>query len=276
MALASGVFGPKHKKVTLYMGWQGRGETPTQIASRLLPTMQVLAGRYPEGGAAFYALQGQNHDQPVPLPGTLDELAAYADSKSDKDNNGDSWEKGTTRLVSLLLPDPSDPALNSDAMLSLAAGTPLAHDNNIVLRFEDNFPLGTPAEAAHWFLDLVRIWQPEYALLKTSLTNRTYTANGTYAGYLSWASTKGLHQLPDVPSAIRIPFGDGALYAAREWAISGIAAFIEDLRNVGATSIYDLPPTQRPPIFPEGYPDGLERLDDLVTWGPDLEAESAG
>lgn len=58
--------------------------------------------------------------------------------------------------------------------------------------------------------------------------------------------------------------------------MDGVGRFIEDLRKAGATSIFNKPRFQDPPQFPEGYPDGLERLDDLVTWGPDLEAESVG
>ena len=53
MTLASDVFGPEHEQVTLHMEWMGRGETPAQIASRLLPTMETLTGLYAGGRAGF-------------------------------------------------------------------------------------------------------------------------------------------------------------------------------------------------------------------------------
>lgn len=276
MTVASEVFSPEHERATLFMGWRGRGESPTEIASRLLPTMKVLTGLYPEGNAAFHVLEGDSLDRSRQVPDALDALSSFAAVNSDREPNGEVREKGRTRLVSILLPKPSDPVLRSDAMLTVAAGTPLALDNSISLMLEDSFPIGTPSEAARWFLDLVRIWQPEFALLKTSLTNRTYSANGTYAGYLSWASEAALGSLPEVPSAVRIPFGTGALYAARQWTVGGVGDFIEDLRRAGAASVREIPQFQSPPTFPEDYPAGLNELDEAVAWGPGLDANSAG
>lgn len=266
MTTASEVFSPEHGQITLYMAWKGRGETSGEIAARLLPTMSVLAGRYSNDSAGFYSLGGDNLESRIRLPGNLKELAVYAAGKTDQDEDGAHHENGRTRLVALLLPDPSAPDLQSDAMLSVVAGTSLGLTNKVSVQFESGFPLGTPAEAARWFLELVRIWQPEYALLKTGLTNSTDYSLGTYAGYLSWVSNKAFDPVPPLASAVQIPFGDGMLYAARNWTLDGFAALSRDLAKAGAGQVLQIPKFQDPPEFPSQYPEELFRLDEQVRW----------
>ncbi|MCQ1956335.1 hypothetical protein NNX39_07435 [Arthrobacter sp. zg-Y826] len=273
MTVASEVFGPEHEQVTLYMSWKGRGETPAGIAGRLLQTMHILANLYPHGKAALCTLGRDGTGGPHRLPGDLEGLTALAAGKSNKNPDGTVREQGRTSIVALLLPDPEDAALKSDAMLSVLAGTPLGLNNKVSLQLEDNFPMGPPSRASHWFLDFVRIWQPQYALLKTTLTNSTDFGIGTGAAYLSWVSFKAFGPAPEVASAVRVPFGDGALYVAREWSLNGFAALGRDLSAAGCARILDAPKFQDPPAFPDGYPAGLDRLDDLVSWGSELDAE---
>ena len=227
--------------------------------------MNILTRLYPQGAATLSTL---DRGAPRRLPGDIEGLTALAAGKSDKNPDGTVREQGRTNIVALLLPDPEDPDLNSDAMLSVLAGTPLGLNNKLSLQLEDSFPLGTPSQASRWFLDLVRIWQPQYALLKTVLANSTDYGLGTGAAFLSWLSTKAFGPAPDVESAVRIPFGDGALYAAREWSLNGFATLGSDLCAAGGAQILDAPKFQDPPAFPDGYPDGLDRLDELVAWGP--------
>lgn len=261
------VFSTEHGMVTLFMAWHGRGESPAGIASRLLPTTRLLTGLYPEGRAGFVTLGGPGYNSSNSVPQTLEDLTEFALNKTDRGRDGEVFEKGRTRLTMLLSPDPSLPKLQSDAMLSVVAGTPLANSNYVSIQFEDSFPLGAPSVAAHWFLDLVRIWQPEYAALRTDLANAA--DRSTFAGYLSWGSAKAFSAQPDVVSAKRIPFGDGFLYAAREWTLDGFVAFDRDLAAVGGNETANIPDFQDPPAFPdEGYPEELDLLDDLVTLGP--------
>ena len=271
MTLASEVFGPEHEQVSVYMAWKGRGETPTEIAERLSRTVTVLTGLYPDGSAAFCTLGGADLNAPNRMPDDFEGLSDLAASKSDKNPDGTVREQGRTSLVALLMPNP-ETGPRSDAMLSVAAGTPLGLNNKLSLQLEDTFPMGTPSETARWFLDLVRLWQPQYALLKTALTNSTDLGMGTNSGYLSWASTKAFGSVPEVASAVCFPFGHGVLYAAREWSIAGFATLARDLAAAGGARILDTPKLQDPPAFPQGYPGGLDRLDDLVTWGPELDA----
>lgn len=51
---------------------------------------------------------------------------------------------------------------------------------------------------------------------------------------------------------------------------------LEDLHNAGAASIFNKPRFQDPPRFPEGYPDRLDHLDGLASWGLYLCGEPAG
>lgn len=124
MTTASDVFGPEHKNVVVFLGWEGRGESPAQIATRLAPTFSTLTDRYPDTLAGFYALESDGSGQRVRLADTPGELVDLAIAKSDKDPDGTVGEDGRTRLVARLLPDDSQPALESDAMLTVAAGTP--------------------------------------------------------------------------------------------------------------------------------------------------------
>lgn len=272
MNVASEVFGPEHEKVTLFMAWGSRVETPAEIAVRLLSTMRALTRLYPEAKAAFHTLEGDGLNSRSRLPETVEELTGVVAAKTDRDNNGQPYDEARTRLTALLLPDPTSPGLRSDAMLSMIAGTSLGLGNKLSVQFEDSFPMGSPAEAARWFSDVVRIWQPEYALLKTSLANSIHRRTSTYAGFLSWASRKALGPSPQVDSAISLPFGDGTLYAAREWTVDGIGAFVEELAGAGARSVLDIPEEQDLPDLPAGYPDGMECLDAQISWGPHLSA----
>lgn len=269
MTLASEVFGPEHDQVTLHMAWKGRGETPAEIASRLLSTMKILTALYDDGRAGFYSLEGSSLDGRAQLPDSLEDLTSYAVERSDKESDGSVREQGRTSLVTLLLGDPSNPVLQADAMLTVAAGTPLGLRNHVSADFGGSFPLGDPGRAARWFADLVRIWQPEYALLRTDLSNTPEYNNTTYAGYLSWASSIAYGQGPEVPSAIRIPFGEGTLYAAKDWSIKGFVAFSDDLAEAGAGSVLKAPKFQEPPHFTEGYPEALALLKENVRWGSD-------
>lgn len=274
MTVVTDVFGPEHHKVTLFMGWEGRNETPAEIAVRLLATIRTLASLYPEGKAALHTLEGPGLNSKCRLPETLDELTDFVADRTDRLPNGEIYDEARTRFTALLLPDATSPELQSDAMIGMIVGTSLVLGNQLSVQFEDSFPLGSPSEASRWFADLVRIWQPDYALLKTSLANHTHSGTSTYAGFLSWASSKALGPSPQVNSAICLPFGDGTLYASREWTVDGIGAFVEELRNAGARSVLDIPERQDTPHLPAGYPDGLEQLDELVAWGPDLEAST--
>lgn len=269
MTLASEVFGPEHGQVTLHMEWMGRGETPAEIASRLLPTMKILTGLHAGGRAGFYSLGGSSPDARVRLPDSLEDLTAYAAEKSDREPDGSVREQGRTSLVALLLADPSRPALQADAMLSVVAGTPLELSNYVSADFSAGFPLGSPRTATRWFADVVRTWQPEYAVLRTDLSNNPEDDRDTYAGYLAWVSAGTYGIGPEVPSAVQMPFGEGTLYVAKDWSIKGFRAFSDDLVKVGAVPLLSVPKVQNPPKFGEGHPEALASLDETVRWGAD-------
>lgn len=100
--------------------------------------------------------------------------------------------------------------------------------------------MGNPADAAHWFIELVRIWQPEFAVLRTGLTSKAAYNLGTYAGYLSRVSAKAYGAIPRLEAAIRLPFGDGALLVAREWTAQGLLNFSKELTEAGVRN--SMPP----------------------------------
>ena len=131
----------------------------------------------------------------------------------------------------------------------------------VKLQLSDDFPLGAPSEAAHWFSGLVRIWQPDHARLSNSAVQRV--TGLTRAAYLSWTSVKAYTE-PESAREIRFPFGDGNLRAARVWTPDGIVALDRELAQAGAPRYSNRPTKQAPPSLPDDCPEEVAALDRAI------------
>ncbi|PPB50904.1 hypothetical protein C4K88_03330 [Arthrobacter pityocampae] len=200
--------------------------------------------------------------EPVPIPVDPGALVEMIDASFDRSLGF----RNRTLLSLFLRDDPSDES-RTDPSLSIGVGS--GSTNNISLRLTDDFPLGSPAEAARLFVDLVRIWQPDLARFSTISAIKATMGKGhvNHAGYLAWVSATAYGPEPETDRELVLPHGEGWVYVAREWTDQGVVALFEDLARGGAHRVSARPDVQNPPHIPDGYPAGLEELDRLVSWG---------
>lgn len=253
------VFGAESPRTYINLNWAGRVERPTAIAARLSATMSVLSEWT---GLQWYRDTADRMGTEVRfelVPTEVARLTQVIDSTGGNDDEGSfSW---TGFFQSLRAG--SDPSSKTLAVLNGSTASIMEQRNQVKLQLTDEFPLGTPSQAAHWFLDLVRIWQPDQARLSTLALQK---ATGfSRAGYLSWTSSKAYTE-PESDAEILIPFGDGALRVSRTWTVDAIVQINRELEEAGAPEFSDRPAVQDPPHFPEGYPEGLDSLDHEVSW----------
>lgn len=247
------VFGSESRRTHVNLNWAGRAEPVSHTADRLSATMAMLSKWT---GFSWYRdtedLQSRkSHFELVP-----------ADSKSLSGLlvPGDEHNEEAASFFMSLIRDPATPSV---ATLSGSVGLRIDQENNVKLRLGEDFPMGSPSEAAVWFLDLVRIWQPDRAVLSNSAAQMVTGLRRS--AYLSWTSSKAYEE-PNSNAEIDIEFGDGNLRAARVWSVEGIGALDNELKNAGAPEYDERPAVQDTPQFPDGYPAGLEILDHEVIW----------
>lgn len=246
------------------LNWAGRGESPESAAARLAGTMSVLSVWT---GLQWYRDTGDRNSSVV----RFDLIPAEQQGLTELINPRAAWARDAAPRLSsyfLSLRSSPDPARTYTALLSGSAGSEQDLSNQVKLQLADDFPVGTPSQAARWFLDLVRIWQPDRARMSSQSVEQEIGL--TRAAYLSWASVKAYTE-PLSDKEIRIPFGDGALGAARLWTVEGIAALDRDLRQAKAPKASIRPSLQDPPQFPSRYPKELDSLDREVTWSPGIQ-----
>ena len=253
------VFGAESPRTYINLNWAGRVERPAEIAARLSATMSVLSEWT---GLQWYRDTADRKGTEVTFELVPTEVARLAQVINSTGGNDDEDSFSWTGFFQSLRAG-SDPSAKTLAVLNGSTASIMEQRNEVQLQLADDFPLGTPSQAAQWFLDLVRIWQPDHARLSTLALQK---ATGlSRAGYLSWTSSKAYAE-PESDAEIRIPFGDGALRASRRWTVEAIVEINSELEEAGAPEFSERPAVQDPPQFPAGYPEGLDSLDREVLW----------
>lgn len=258
------VFGAESPRTYINLNWAGRVERPAEIAARLSATMSVLSDWT---GLQWYRDTADRKGTDVRfelVPTDVARLTQAIDSTGGTDDTGGAGNEASswTGFFQSLRAG-SAPSIKTLAVLNGSTASIMEQRNEVQLQLTDDFPLGTPTQAAQWFLDLVRIWQPDHARLSTLALQK---ATGfSRAGYLSWTSSKAYAE-PESDAEVRIPFGDGVLRAPRRWTVEAIVEINRELEAAGAPEFSERPAVQDPPHFPEGYPEGLDSLDREVSW----------
>ncbi|WP_146070494.1 hypothetical protein [Arthrobacter sp. 08Y14] len=248
------IFGADRSDAYINLNWAGRRETPSVLAGRLASTLSMLSDRT---GMSWYrdTADRNSHDVNFELvPTGAEALAEFLNPRTDE-----GWMDLPPWMgFHILLRASSDRNAKTLATLSGSTASSMERRNEIHLELADDFPLGTPSEAARWFLELVRTWQPDHARLSNSAAQRV--TGLTRAAYLSWTSAIAYTE-PESAQEIGIAFGDGKLRAARVWTPEGIVALNRELAQAGAPRYSNRPTQQNPPTFPEDYPEELSTLD---------------
>ncbi|MCC3265893.1 hypothetical protein [Arthrobacter gengyunqii] len=267
------IFGTDSRNTYVNLNWAGRRETPSAIAERLSATMSLLAHRT---GMNWYRDTADRNSQdvnfvvvPSDKKALIDVLHPRAREEAVPDflnpHTDVEWSEFPTWMgFHIILRAGAERDAHTLATLNGSTASSMDRRNDIQLELEDDFPMGTPSDAARWFAELIRIWQPDHARFSNTATQ--LVTGLTHAAYLSWTSTKAYVE-PESAQEIRIPFGDGNLHAARLWTPSGIAALNRELAQAGAPRYSKRPKQQDLPSFPDKDPEGLETLDDEVDWG---------
>lgn len=262
------------------LNWAGRKEHPSEVARRLAGTMALLSDRT---GMRWYrdTADRNNNEVKFELVPTTEE--ALIDLLNPRNGEGkltdflseaeDEWSEFPEWMgFHIILRAGSDRNATTLAYLTGSTASSMERRNQVKLQLSDDFPLGAPSEAAHWFSGLVSIWQPDHARLSNSATQRV--TGLTRAAYLSWTSVKAYAE-PESAHEIRIPFGDGNLRAARVWTPDGIVALDRELAQAGAPRYSKRPTEQDPPSFPEQFPEGLALLSREIVWDPYLSPQAS-
>ena len=247
------IFGEQSEGTFVGLAWNGREESQLDSAARLVASMSLLA--------ELTGLQWWRDTEPlesrtghfVTVPA---EVSAVADLlREDIRLDWGETASSFSGLLSAADPNTGSPVV---AQLHTAMGSPLDGWNRAEVLLTDDFPLGSPAQAAAWFAELVRVWEPDHARLTSIavLENMVFTR----ASYISWTSNKAYTE-PVSELEVRFPFGDGTLCVAREWTVEGITALDRDLAAAGAPRLSMHPKKQDVPQFPDELPAGLDSLD---------------
>lgn len=245
------------------LSWGGRNESAGEIGKRLRETLDVVAALFQEDPVKWY------HDVPkvqpkldlVPEDGS--ELADFIDASFHR-----IWgESPAWTTLSLVLKDRPTQGARGLADMHVMAGSSMERQNAVTLQMPDDFPAGSPSKMGWLLLTLVRIWQPDFAKFTSSSVQEAQKPPFTHAAYLAWQSPKVYGPEPETDLELRVPWGDGVLYAAREWTIPGLVELNKHLAAAGARTSTKSPELQSPPQFPDDYPPGLKDLDDNIAYG---------
>lgn len=253
------IFGADRSDAYINLNWAGRRETPSALAGRLAATLSMLSDRT---GMSWYRDTADRNSYDVNfemVPTDPEALAEFLNTRTDE-----GWTEVPPWMgFHILLRAGADRNAKTLATLSGSTASSMERRNGIHLQLADDFPFGTPSEAARWFLELVRTWQPDHARLSNA--GAQAVTGLTRAAYLSWTSAMAYAE-PESAQEIRIPFGDGNLGAVRVWTPEGIVALDRELAAAGAPRYSNRPSKQTAPTFPDRLPEGLSVLDHEVTW----------
>lgn len=266
------IFGADSPNTYVNLNWAGRRETPSAIVGRLAATMSLLSDRTGMDWYRDAAGLNSQHVNFQMVPTDREWLTEFLNPRASGEAVTDflspraeaDWSELPVWMgFHINLRAGSDRNAPTWATLNGSTASSMDRRNEVQLELADDFPMGTPSEAAHWFLELVRTWQPDQARLSNTATQ--LVTGLTRAAYLSWTSTKAYTE-PESAQEIRIPFGDGNLRVARVWTPDGIVTLDRELAQAGAPRYSKRPTDQDPPNFPEVYPQALGILDSEVVW----------
>lgn len=239
------LFTPEDGCVFIPLMWGGRKETPAEVAARAAATMDALASAVPENPALELSWMRIADDGLgyTTAPSTAADLKNMATEESERD-------AGPTTLQLLLFA--GNPETGLIASFGLSAGAEQTYlGNSCTVTFEKAYPLGTIGEAKDLFRDLVRIWQPESAILSTDRTVAEIdNLYDSYAGYASWISLESFGIPPRLESAAAERFGDGTLLAAADWTVEGVRRMHQELLTQRVPSLTAAAEVQVVPQFP--------------------------
>ena len=220
--------------------WGNRQESALEVAVRILPTLQLLRGRFPADEARWLIRAGRTsglmRQQPVPEDPV--ELAALIESPRQKDAPDGLSMCGTLEArYSLYKGD--DPETGTIFEFTAEAG---AGHNRISLRLPDGFRLGTPEEAAEWFRGLIGIWQPAFAAVGSTAVTAAVVDRGVQlekqflrkfpVGYLNWFSLASYGR-PPFPLEQQREYSAGTLVAVSEWTTTAAVDLSVELEAQG-------------------------------------------
>lgn len=193
------------------LSWGGRDESAVEIGRRLSETLDVVAARFRGLGKWYHGVPKARPELDL-VPDDGAELADFIEPTFHRIwGESPAW----TRLH-LVLQEESAQRAPSMAGLHIMAGSSMERQNIVTLDMPDNFPAGSPSEMSRLLLAMARIWQPDFAKFTSSAAQEAQKPPFTHAAYLAWQSTKVYGPEPLTDRELIIPWGDGALYAARE------------------------------------------------------------
>ncbi|GAA1350911.1 hypothetical protein GCM10009636_10580 [Arthrobacter koreensis] len=263
MKRAREVLDPDSRKPFITLSWAGRNESAAELAPRVEATTDRVLAQYKGSPAVWFQSPTDLGQDPVHLPGDIPALTDLLEDSFDR-TLGDY----SSRTSLSLFVDEDPPKLDrTSTSLSLAVGS--GERNTVTLRLTEDFPLGSPSQAARLLLDLTRIWRPDSAELMTISAARAALGKGPYnhVAYMLWASDKAYAPSPEIEGELVLPYGEGRLHVAREWTDQAVVALFEELGRSGTHRASAESNLQEPPHLKEGYPDQLTDLDSLVSWG---------
>jgi hypothetical protein len=239
------LFTPEDGSVFIPLMWGGRKESPADVAARAAATMSALAGAVPENPAQELSWMRIADDGLgyTPAPSTAADLKNLAAEETDR-------SPGPTTLQLLLFA--GNPETGLIASFGLSAGAEQTYlGNSCTVTLEQAYPVGTVGEARDLFKDMVRIWQPESAILSTDRTVAEIDGlYDTYAGYTSWISLESFGVPPRLQSASAERFGDGTLLTAEDWTVEGVRRMHQELLAQRVPSLTAAAEVQVVPQFP--------------------------
>lgn len=233
------------------LGWGGRLESPAELAPRY-EAMFALIRRL--AGDSFRLYEGHLNPEAevreVPMNGAplIEWIASYG---REPGAERVPWSTTSTSLRA----DPEATG-HRTASISVAAGAPTRTANNVLLRLASDFPIGTAQESVELLLALVRIWQPDVAVLLTSEAVASMSPS-THAAYASWTSTLARGEEPTGRGERAVPYGDGTVWIAEEWSVEALTALNSELVAAGAPRLSKGRALQLPPTLPHDVPEHL-------------------
>ncbi|MCC3278150.1 hypothetical protein LJ754_03115 [Arthrobacter sp. zg-Y40] len=248
------LFPPEDEYAYFMLVWGSRAETPQELAARQWATMRALDAVVPAGDPRYPAPKWVDPNEDLysryrpPTPDSLEELQEQVARNAQVHEDG--TVQGRAPLTAFLAPDGEHGTIVS---IEGAAGhRKTASGNDVMIRFQPDFPIGDSHDAADLFRKLVGIWQPDWArfgTLRTSQQVEDYAKS--YASYLSWVAQPSMGVPPALQSAIAEPFGDGTLLAVKDWSIDGVRNLHEELLAAGVPGkVADNREPQVVPQFP--------------------------
>lgn len=277
--IAAEAFPEEAGPVTVQLSWGARREPAIHVALRLKPTLELLLKHLNPGSTRILRWRTLPDYRKFVLPDRLRDLAWLIEAPQQRD--GAAGTSPGTSPVSFRLFEQDSAEQPEIIRFTVTAGADDGSWNGFTVTLPGTFLVGEPEEAGSWFRELVRLWQPEFAVLDTvssrALAGTAKEPGQARAGYLTWLSGRAFGVPPDVwGCATAGSFGDGTFFMVSEWSDQAVARLQHRLESGGMPLA--LPPVQDVPAMPPYDPAAAERshpasrLTLHLKWGPRLES----